>query len=322
MCRSFVLFVFSFLIQVVIIKAQPIDNTSVYRNLQNKSYFRFYYDNDFFTATDDYYSQGINLEYVSPHLANFPLNKLLIKLKNHPVTYGVALEHLAYTPTSIRHLEIIYGDRPFASCLYFKAFAVTGDTIKKFRISSTINIGIIGNLAGGEWMQKTIHRNLNNIEPLGWEHQIKNDVVINYNFTYEKLLTSYKNNLSVSSISTIAAGTLFNNAGSGFCLMAGYFTNPFLTENTFAKNSQLKFYNKSLINFIGYDATLQGGFFNSSSPYIIKGKDLTRITFSSEAGINYQYKKIYLEYFQEILTKEFRTGTYHRWGGIRVGLGF
>lgn len=310
----------------LVITAQPTDNTALYRSVNQNKYLRFYYDNDFFTATDQYYSQGINLELVHPGLKKFPLSVLLIHKKDCTVKYGLAIEHLAYTPSSIRHLEIFYGDRPFAACLALKTFAISCDTIEHSRISSTLRTGIIGNDAGGEWMQKTIHRNLNNIEPLGWNHQIKNDVLINYKVTYEKLFLAYKQSFSLSSYSEIALGTVRNNASAGIIVMIGHFDNPFrnleepLMAGKKSKKSQVKLYSKPKVNFIGYDATLQGGMFNQNSAYTISSKDITRITFEAEAGITLQYGKTYLEYFQNFITKEFSSGTYHRWGGIRIGV--
>ncbi len=318
--RYFFILFFNF--SVISISAQPIDNTALYRSVNHNSYFRFYYDNDFFTATDQYYSQGINFEWIHPKLNKFPLSSLLIRKQNSPVKYGLAIEHLAYTPTSIRHLEIIEGDKPFAACLSLKTFAITSDTIKHCRLSSTLNVGVMGPAAGGEWMQKTIHRNLNNIEPLGWNHQVQNDVIINYDLTYEKVFLSCKQLFSLSSFSQIAAGTLHDKASAGLIIMIGHFDNPLINLNNNITNKKLtiQFYNKPSLNFIGYDATLQGGLFNHNNPYIISSKEITRITIEDEMGITIQYRKIYLEYFQHFITKEFKTGKYHRWGGIRMGI--
>ena len=320
--KYFLLFIL--LLKVLLLTAQPIDNTSIYGAIKGKNYFRFYYDNDFFTATDYYYSQGINLELVDSKLNKFPLTKLLIHPTKNKNNYGVTVEHLAYTPTSIRHTEIIFWDRPFAACLSLKTFSISVDTINYWRLSSTLNTGIIGKSAGGEWMQKTIHRNLNNIEPLGWNHQIHNDIVLNYDVAYEHLCLSYKNLFSLNSLSKISVGTLHDKASIGMNLMFGHFNNPFKKINATSsdKNFQIKFYHQPSINFIGYDATLQGGIFNHTSPYKLSSKEITRFTFEVESGITLQFKKIYLEYFQHYITKEFRTGLYHRWGGIRMGIAF
>jgi len=311
-----------FLFRVLECLGQPIDNTASARTISGSTYTRFYYDNDFFTSTDGNYSQGINLEVVNSGLRKFPLSKLLVSIGSGMKKYGIALEHLAYTPTSIRHEEIIYGDRPFAACFYFKTFKLSVDTIRNILFSTTINAGVIGKIAGGEWMQKTIHRNLNNIEPLGWDNQVKNDVILNYDITFEKALMPYRKGIMFSSISKLSLGTLRDNFGTGFSVMAGKFDNPFFTITHSGNDFQCKLYSSALITLIGYDASFQGGLFNNDSPYTIAAKDISRLVLSSEAGITIQFKKLSAEYVQKIISKEFKTGEFHRWGGIRLGWKF
>ena len=40
------------------LSAQRIDNTVSFLNVNSDKYFRFHYENDYFTATDRYYTQG------------------------------------------------------------------------------------------------------------------------------------------------------------------------------------------------------------------------------------------------------------------------
>ena len=44
--------------------AQKIDNSVAFRNIESESYFRYHYDNDYFAATDENYTQGYNFELV------------------------------------------------------------------------------------------------------------------------------------------------------------------------------------------------------------------------------------------------------------------
>ena len=57
---------------------------------------------------------------------------------------------------------------------------------------------------------------------------------------------------------------------------------------------------------------MQGGLFNRSSPYTIAADAINRFSFQADYGLVINYKKIYLEYCQSILTKEFNTGHFHR----------
>src|SRR5207253_1410346 len=151
------------------------------------------------------------------------LSKLLLQPKHHNMQYGIAMIHDVYSPSSIRHPEIILGDRPFCANWMLTTFAIATDSIKDSRLSSFFSIGVVGTVAGGADMQTSIHRWLNNIQPLGWKNQIHSDVAINYQVEYERLLLSYKHFFSCSGQTTLRIGTLNDKAGLGLTLMAGYF---------------------------------------------------------------------------------------------------
>lgn len=307
--------------------SQTIDNTASYRCMSSGSYFRFHYENDVFTATDYYYTQGINFELAAPSFRRNPLTVLLPKLKGSCATYGLALEHVVYTPTSIRNSEISYNDRPFAAYIMLKTFLVSTDTLHHQRLSTTVSTGVMGTAAFGEDMQKTIHKWLNNKEPLGWEHQVKNDVVLNYELSYERQLYSYKNSFLFSSLIKIQAGTLMDNAQVGCTVIAGKFISPFSSSKSdCASESENKLklycYAQPLARLVGYNATLQGGLFNRDSPYTIASQQVTRTVFQTNFGLALSFNKIYLEYCQSFSTREFDTGKTHRWGGIKIGVRF
>src|SRR4051794_40621026 len=86
--------------------AQAIDNQASFRSMNTSTFVRLHYDNDYFSTTDIYYTQGGNMEIVAPSLEKFPLSRLLIIGKENR-QFGIAIEHNAYTPTSISHSEIL-----------------------------------------------------------------------------------------------------------------------------------------------------------------------------------------------------------------------
>ena len=299
------------------VSAQLIDNTSTFKTIQQKSYFRFHYDNDYFTKADYYYSQGISFEYVNPVLKKNPLNKILIRPAGNDIKYGISLDLFGYTPTSILSDSILVGDRPYAAIIDARVFASATDSIHKRRISSALTIGVIGQAGLGFEIQNGIHRWLKNPLPHGWEYQIRNDLVLNYMLNYEKRLLDKPNHFSLNAVGEIRAGTLNNTLAAGFNFMAGNFNDPFRSKNT--RKVEYYFYGQAKGNFIGYDASMQGGFFNRKSPYTIPTSDIERFTFQADAGIVVNFKRLYLSYSQSFLSSEFRTGMYHRWGGISIG---
>jgi hypothetical protein len=308
--------------------SQVVINTAAFNNLPGDTYFRIYYDNDYFTATDQYYTQGINIEFVHPSLKKFPVSKILFGMRGSKSKYGLAIEHNAYTPTSIGHDEILYGDRPFAGCLMLKTFAIAIDSAKQQRLSSSFSTGVIGPYAFAENMQRSIHRWIGDVQPMGWQNQIQNDVILNYELCYEKKIFAYKNIFLLNANGMVRLGTLGDKIGGGFSFMIGTFSSPFNIAATqsgkswFANNFDCYIYGQPQIAFIGYDATLQGGVFNKNSPYTIPASDINRVTLQNNFGVVLCIRKVYLEYYQTVLTREFRSGMLHRWGGVRIGSSF
>lgn len=297
---------------------QKIDNMASFRDIKSNNYFRFNYDNDYFTSEDKDYTQGYNFELVAPVFSRNPLNHLFISPKKSEVKYGLSLEHIGFTANNIASDQIQYNDRPFAAAIMLKSFSIATDTIQKSRIVSSLNLGIIGPGAFGGDMQTAIHKATGNTIPLGWYNQIKNDVVVNYEISYERQLLNFNDFFSIQANGAIKVGTLFTNASAGLNVTLGLINTPF----TAAKNHpkfQLYIYSQPLVNVIGYDATLQGGLFNHNSVYTIKESDLERFTAQNNYGMVLQYRWLYLEYSRTIITREFAYGNPSKWGGIKIG---
>ena len=306
---------------------QAIDNTASFRNINADHYFRLHYENDFFGGRDRYYTQGINLETVHPSFKKFPLSKLLPAPKNSIARYGICLEHNGYTPTSIIADTILYDDRPYAAAVFLKNFLISNCLQKRYRITSSLSTGIIGGAAGGEWMQKTIHKWIHDRQPKGWQYQIKNDLVLNYETGIEKNILHLKNHLLLNVFAKARIGTLNDKLSTGFALIFGKINSGIAsvfsgTENDETKKEKFSFhfYVQPVISAVAYDATLQGGLLNKKSTYKIREKNISPFTFQGNAGIFIQLCRLNLEYFQSVINKEFSTGLYHRWGGVRIGV--
>jgi len=301
--------------------AQAIDNALSYKNINSDKYFRINYENDFFSGTDIYYTQGIHLELVAPWIKDFPLSKILIHPKYSYIRYGLGLEHDGYTPTNYSKPFILYGDRPFAACLFLKTFLIAIDPDKKQRFSTAVSTGVIGQAAGGMEMQTAIHRWLHDMTPHGWPNQIHNDAILNYQVDYEKQLLSYGHLFSLDADGMARAGTLSDKVNTGITMMMGYFDSPFKSNVAEKNNFRIYAYEHAGVNLVGYDATLQGGLFDRTSPYTISANNIERVTYENRFGFVVVYHRFYLEYFQSLLSNEFTTGNYHVWGGVQVAFG-
>ena len=312
------LFALLLLLFVMSLSAQKIDNTASFRDLKSSRYFRFNYDNDYFASEDKDYTQGYNFELVSPGMRHNPINSVLLKPLQSEIQYGISIEHIGFTPNNIKSPDIQFGDRPFAASIMLKSFAVATDTLHNSRLVSVLNIGLIGPGAFGKEMQVAIHEATGNTIPQGWQNQIKNDIVLNYEIGYEKQVVRYRNLFSLQTTSTVRFGSLFTNASVGFNTTFGIINSPFTTLKI-KKSAALYAYAQPLFNVIGYDATLQGGMFNKKSPYTIADNTIERFTGQVNYGLVLQTRTLYFEYSRVLITREFAAGNSSKWGGIKIG---
>ena len=172
-----------FLIFSQILLAQP--DTTKLQGLEN--YFKINYDNDFFSATDRYYTQGTYLDLIVPFIKKLPTSRLFIPLTGPSRNYyGLRIRQDCFTPRSIRHDSIYFGERPYGGAICISSYLTSVSTEKQQRLTTGFDIGVIGPVAKAAETQKTIHRWLKNIQPLGWEYQLRQDFILNYNLYFEQ----------------------------------------------------------------------------------------------------------------------------------------
>jgi lipid A 3-O-deacylase len=298
--------------------SQKEDSLILPKKLEN--YFSFNYDNDFFSATDRYYTQGILLSFIHPIVRYSPFTHALIKLDKSAVNYyGLHLQQDVFTPISIRHEGIFYGERPFSAVLFISHNLTSMVSSKKILLQTQIDLGVLGPYAKGEEEQKGIHKALNNIQPLGWENQIANDAIINYKLKFEKGVLS-KKHLELIGSSGLRFGTLYTDLSLGLHARWGIF-NPYFnglgSENQAKyRNYKFKLYGVTKINtkLVAYNATLQGGLINQSSVYTLSGNDIARGVLDFMIGVVIAYNRVSVEYGKFYITPEFKHGVNHGWG--------
>ncbi len=308
--------IYLFLFLSFAIKAQQADS------LKKDHYFKLNYDNDFFSATDRYYTQGILAELILPGLRKNPISHILIKLKNFSQNYyGLGFEQDCFTPVSIQHNTIYYGERPFAATMFLSNFLVSMSQEKKQRLTTSLDLGVMGPCAVCEEEQKGIHKALHNIKPLGWQYQIATDYIINYRAKFEQgIYTS--NHFEFVGATEARVGTLYDDVSAGVLFrlgfMNGYFKNIGLTKNSFNKKFQLYVFAHAKITAVVYNATMQGGLFETNSVYIIPAKKVQRDVFMASAGVVAAFKRFSLEYTKVYVSGEFYKGIDHGWGHVTI----
>lgn len=270
---------------------------------------RVVYENDVFTGTDRYYTQGVEVAYstYSRHLPGILRCVTPWRDTAGHVLLAVAIK--AYTPTSITDPSVRPTDRPYCG-LAFATYETPALYWKgKVSVWPSVDIGVLGPAASGRAIQRGIHRITGNAEPLGWHNQIGNDVVLNYHFKadYTLLSGSY---FSLEARSAVSLGQPFTRASFGVGAFA------FSSKYGRRKRPYFTAFANADARLVGYDATLQGGLLNRASTYVIRAGDVVRLVGVGKAGFNCRLLGWSFGSFVDVVTREFSGGDAHRWGGV------
>jgi len=216
-------------------------------------------------------------------------------------------------------------DRPFAAYLY------VGSTLNfLYKDESNLKIGaqlgVVGPDAFGKQVQDFVHDNFGFYHPSGWEYQINNDFEINLSAEYNRLLAR-ADWVDVSLASYVNLGNGFTGAGAGPLLRLGSFNqlfNSVSTQSTASSHEiagllhkhELFFYYKPQINYVAYDATIQGGLFDNHSGLEIT-KDKEPFIFSQQFGVAFTTNRFVFDIaaiFHTLDDKEMVQS--HQWGAV------
>lgn len=312
------------------------------------SYLRLFVENDFLQLrtrrTDNFYTNGIRIEYLTSSKEVKLLDLLLLGLpadNTSSLFYGISLSQNMYTPSDIKVSDLMVNDRPYGGWMYASLSRISTDRIEERRLKSELSLGVIGSISFAEETQKIIHELINSPEPMGWDHQIKNDVGVNYHLAYEGHLLRNKNADIWELVGILRgnAGTVFTNGGAGLLFRAAVKgkLNPYFSEDFDLGTIPVKAANQKAFsgirsflfarpigNLVAYNAMLQGGVFNRESEYLVGNKDIRRFVFDLDYGVVFIAPGLNssLVIGQAIRTKEFLIGQTHRWGYLTLSIGW
>jgi len=293
-------------------------------------YLNLNYDNDFFSGTDRYYTQGIKIELIAGIAKKIPSSKILLRLPGTTMNYyGLALEQDGFTPRSIRKDSIQYGERPYCGSFFLSNNLISMNKEMKIRLNTQIDLGMIGPAAKGEEEQTAIHKAIGGLEPLGWQYQVKNDLILNYRTGVEKGLFS-NSYFDLMAISEAKVGTMYDDLSGGIFLRLGlkhdYFANlgtsrTYLSKR-FADRMQCYVFAKGIAKAVLYNATLQGGLFSKNDPYTLPASAIKRGVALAYTGAVLSFGRVKLEYTKAFLSPEFTKGLSHKWGHCNLSICF
>ncbi|WP_293778963.1 lipid A deacylase LpxR family protein [uncultured Oxalicibacterium sp.] len=154
--------------------------------------YNLYFENDLFAGTDNNYTNGVKLSWISANLQDYtsdPCLPLWIRRLNRlsrnlqPGAYEsrnmvFSLGQEMYTPTDRTRTDLITNDRPYAGWLYL-GMAYNARTEKEMD-TVELDIGMVGPASLARQSQNFIH-DLRGIDRFnGWDNQLKNELGIIY----------------------------------------------------------------------------------------------------------------------------------------------
>jgi len=268
-------------------------------------------DNDLYIAfnQDRYYTNG-TFAYFRHALKQENLNaKFEKKILDLEVGQRIYNSYFSHLPNPKTH------DRPFAGYAYGSAsmgWFYKNESILK----ATAQLGILGPSALGEEVQSFYHEKILNtyytVE--GWDYQVKNEVALNLDLSYQHLFFHTSNRLlDISGSSAVLLGNTFSGANAGLLFRFGNM-NAFY-ESSYA-NSRLKnkkgdnrrtdlevfIFTKPQLNFAAYDATIQGGLFRSDKGPVTFG--IKNWVYSQQIGFNFAWGRLSSKIIVTLKTKE------------------
>lgn len=146
-------------------------------------------ENDYFAGTDQEYTNGFRVAYLRPKGSVSDLTALLgrtlLGVQDRRKLYGgVAFGQNLYTPSDITQSAPQPGDHPYAGWLYGEVAAIADDDTHVETV--TANVGIVGPLALGEFVQNTFHQLIDSDIAQGWDNQLSNEpgLILSYDRTW------------------------------------------------------------------------------------------------------------------------------------------
>lgn len=288
-----------------------------------KNEFGFKSDNDSYLlqGSDRYYTNGLFINF------RHALNQSGLPEKLEKKTYEIAIGQKMYNPYSGAAPDPAKQDRPFAGYLYVEG-ALNWFYKNESILKTSAQIGVTGPASLAEKGQELLHKTVGFYQLEGWDYQIKEEMQVNLSAQYTRLLHRFKDQAADFSFEGYAnVGTTFSGAGAGILFRAGRinqlfnaaYTNSVIGNQSKTKNlvkSELFFYAKPQLNFVAYDATIQGSMFNNDSPVTFGVKP---VVFAQQLGFNYSSQRFTFDFGMIFKTKEVKsTARAHQYGSISM----
>ena len=304
----------------------------------SKSIVSIHEENDIVAGRDFDYTNGFFIQYISKDLNSSELPKFTSFIRNNIRSFdqdayqnniGIGFGQSMYTPTEIKDPNLRPNDRPYAGFTYLSFSLHHKNAFNLHKIQ--LKLGIIGPWSLAEDTQKMIHEIISAKEPMGWDHQLNNELGLGLSYEYRKRYPIYKKNIDIISSVKLSLGNVETYASTGATLRLGYnLPHDFHSNRINYSGYALPTNYKSNDNFSCYvfgtstnyavavDIFLDGNTFEDSHSV---DKENLRAEF--EVGIGISYKNFFMTYTRVFETRRYKTQSNNpTYGSLNIGYKF
>lgn len=232
-----------------------------------KTSHRIGIDNDtlLLNRNDGFYTSGIS--YTQAHS---------LQQDGQAGVYGWHIGQELYTASDIKLPPALVNppDHPYAGWLFGGAFKeMYREDGTHYRVG--VDIGCLGPCAGGRWTQTNFHRVIDQPLPQGWSRQVKNELGVVLHGEIAPVSWRAGDSFDLTPSLRGRFGNIFTDLGAGITARAGQLN---------GLPNQPAFYGflRANVTVVGYNATLQGGYFSDKNPHTVDPK---RVVGEAEIGL-------------------------------------
>jgi hypothetical protein len=224
-------------------------------------------DNDtlLLNKNDGFYTSG--LRYTQIHTMNGA---------GQMTSFGWRIGQELYTASDIKLPPALIGppNHPYAGWLYGGLYKeVHREDGTHLRVG--VDVGCMGPCAGGYWTQTNFHRVIDQPLPRGWSKQVRNEAGVVLYGDMAPVRWQVGQHADITPGVNGRFGNIFTDVGVGVTARAGRL-------DALPNGRALYGYVRTDVHAVGYNATLQGGYFSSGNPHTVEPK---RVVGEAEIGM-------------------------------------
>lgn len=156
-------------------------------DLSKRAFVNTIFENDIFFWDDALYSNGLFINWgynradaldeqnLPDWIAYLAQQTYLTSEENKQYTISYGIGQTINTPTILSKEDLIEEDPPYAGLLAWEVSLLSYDEMRSDEMG--LILGVVGPIAGGEFVQSSVHKLLGAVEPKGWDNQLDNEPV-------------------------------------------------------------------------------------------------------------------------------------------------